>query len=74
VQDADAVRQLFGLGQVVRTKQDGRVVDAPDLADEILHLELGARIEPRCRLVEQQQDGRGEKRPREGHLLLHAAG
>ena len=41
--------------------------------DELLHLELRARVEPRRRLVEQQQDGRGQQRPREGDLLLHAA-
>ena len=44
-----------------------------DLADELLHLELRARVEPRRRLVEQQQDGRRQERPRERDLLLHPA-
>ena len=43
------------------------------LADELLHLELRARVEPRRRLVEQEQHRRGEERPRERDLLLHAA-
>ena len=44
-----------------------------DLADEVLHLELRARVEPRGRLVEQEQHGRRQQRARERDLLLHAA-
>ena len=46
---------------------------APHLADELLHLELRARVEARRRLVEQEQHRRGQQRPRERDLLLHAA-
>ena len=45
----------------------------PHLADEVLHLELRARVEARRRLVEQQQDRRGQQRPRERDLLLGPA-
>ena len=45
----------------------------PDLADELLHLELGARVEPGRRLVEEQEHGRREERARERDLLLHPA-
>ena len=44
-----------------------------DRLDELLHLELRARIEARGRLVEQEQGRRGEQRPGERHLLLHPA-
>ena len=43
-----------------------------DLADEVLDLALGARVEARRRLVEQQQRRRGQQRARERDLLLHA--
>ena len=45
---------------------------APHLADEVLNLELGAWVEPGRRLVEQEQHRRGQQRPRERDLLLHA--
>ena len=44
------------------------------LSDELLHLELRARVEPGRRLVEQEQHGRGQQRARERNLLLHPAG
>jgi hypothetical protein len=34
---------------------------------------LDRGVETRCRLVEQEQHGRGQERPREGHLLLRSA-
>jgi hypothetical protein len=45
----------------------------PHLADEVLHLELGPRVEARRRLVEQEQRRRGQQRARQRHLLLHPA-
>ena len=44
-----------------------------DLADEVLHLELRARVEARRRLVEQQQDRLRQERAGERDLLLHPA-
>jgi hypothetical protein len=73
VEDPGAVRQRLGFIQIVGAQEDGRVVRAADLADEVLHLELGARIEPGRRLVEEQEDGRRQERTRERDLLLHAA-
>ena len=73
VEDADALGERLGLVEVVGAEQDRRVVRRPDLADELLHLELRARVEARRRLVEQEQDRRGEQRARERDLLLHAA-
>ena len=49
-------------------------MDLPDLADEVLHLELRARVEARRRLVEQEQDRLRQERACERDLLLHAAG
>jgi hypothetical protein len=74
VEDADALGQLLGLGQVVGAEQNRRVVRLAHLLDELLHLELRARVEPGRRLVEQQEDGRRQQRPRERDLLLHPAG
>src|SRR4029453_16321736 len=74
VEDADSVSEALGLGQVVRAEQDGRVMLGAHLADELLHLLLGARVEAGRRLVQQQQDRRGQQRARERDLLLHAAG
>src|SRR4029450_5900633 len=74
VEDPDAVGEGLGLGQVVRTEQDRRVVFGAHLADELLHLLLRARVEPGGRLVQQQQDRRGQQRAGQRDLLLHAAG
>ena len=73
VEDADPVGERLRLGQVVRAEQDRRVVPGADLADEVLHLALRARVEPGRRLVEQEQHRAGEQRPRERDLLLHPA-
>ena len=73
VEDPDAVGEGLGLGEVVRAEQDGRVVLGAHLADELLHLLLRARVETRGRLVQQQQDRRGQQGARERDLLLHAA-
>src|SRR5881397_3269811 len=47
---------------VVRAEEDRRVVRVADLADELLHLELRARVEAGRGLVQQQEHGRGEQR------------
>ena len=61
---------LFGvLYGLIRTL----LVLIAQIEDETLHVFLGTRIEAGCRLVEQEQDGRGEQRPRDRHLLLHPA-
>ena len=73
VEDPDAVREGLGLGEVVRAEQDGRVVLGAHLADELLHLLLRARVEAGGRLVEQEQDRRGQEGARERDLLLHPA-
>ena len=73
VENPDPLRQRLRLGEVVRAEQNGRVVRRPDLADELLHLELRARVEPGRRLVEQEQHRRGEQRARERDLLLRPA-
>src|SRR3954467_9912471 len=43
VEDSDPVGQDLGLGQVVRAEQDRGIVRGPDLANEVLYLELRAR-------------------------------
>ena len=45
----------LGLAHVVRAEDDRRVVRGPDLADEILYLELRLGVEPGGRLVEQEE-------------------
>ena len=42
-------------------------------AHELLHVALGARVEPGGRLVEQEEDRRGQEGARDRHLLLHPA-
>src|SRR5438552_2095511 len=74
IEDPDAVGKRLGLGEVVRAEQDRRVVGGPDLADEVLHLELGARVETRGGLVEEQHHRRGQQCARERDFLLHPAG
>ena len=73
VEDADALGEHLGLVEVVRAEQDRRVVRLADLADELLHLELRARVEARRRLVEEEDDRRREQRASERDLLLHPA-
>jgi hypothetical protein len=46
----------------------------PDLPDELLDLELRARIKAGRRLVEQKQYGRRQQGTGERDFLLHAAG
>ncbi len=57
VEDADAVGENLRFAQVVRAEQDRRVVRSPDLADEVLNLELRPWIEAGRRLVQEEQDG-----------------
>ena len=71
VEDADALGEHLGLVEVVRAEQDRRVVRLADLADELLHLELRARVEARRRLVEQKENRRRQQRASERDLLLH---
>src|SRR5947208_3246256 len=73
VEDPDPLGQRLRLGEVMCAEQDRRVVARPDLADELLHLELRARVEAGRRLVEQQDDRGREQGPRESDLLLHAS-
>src|SRR6478752_616184 len=73
VQDADPVGQRLGLSHVVRAQEDRGVVALAHLTDEVLHLQLAARVEAGGGLVQEQQHGRGQKRPRQGDLLLHPA-
>src|SRR5262245_65916846 len=61
IDDPHPVGECVCLGHVVRTEQDRRVVYVSDLPDELLDLELGARVEPGRRLVEQEQYGRGQQ-------------
>jgi len=49
------------------------LVCVAQLADECLHLALGAGIESRGRFVQQQEDGRAEEGASDGHFLLSAA-
>src|SRR5439155_4299950 len=65
IEQPDPVGKRLGLGHVVRAEQDRRVVERAHLADEVLHLELRARVEARRRLVEQEQHRRGEEGTRE---------
>ena len=56
IEDPDPLREVLGLGEVVRAEEDRRIVVRPDLPDEFLHLELRARVETGRRLVQQQHD------------------
>ena len=73
VEDPDPVRKRLRLREIVGAEEDRRLVRLPDLADELLHLELRARVEACRRLVEEQKHWRRQQRARERDLLLHAA-
>ena len=60
-------------GEVVRDHNDGRP-GLVQLADDAVHLRRGGRVQPRHRLVEQQQPVAGAERAGEQHALPLAAG
>ena len=64
VEDRDPAAQAFRLGQVVRREDDRRVMRRSQLLDERLDVELGTRIEPGRRLIEQQERRAREQRSR----------
>src|SRR4029079_17051810 len=70
VEDRDLATEPFGLRQVVGREDDRRVVRRPELLDEGLDVELRTGIEPRCRLVEQEEGRARQQRPRDRGPLL----
>src|SRR5258708_3655405 len=71
-EERDAVAERIGLVEVVRAEEDGAAL-AADLADELAHGARGVGVEPRGRLVEEHDARLVDRRPRDRHLLLHAA-
>ena len=69
---ADPLGQPFGHFESVRGQDDGRALSSPR-EEQILHLPRHGRIEPRQRLIENQQLRIMDERPGESGLLFHAA-
>lgn len=73
-QDGDPVGEAYRLVDVVGDEQDRGVVDAAELADEVLHTEPGQRVERGERLVEEEKFGLPDQRPCQRDALGLAAG
>src|SRR5216684_2394961 len=73
VDDGNPVTQRLCLVHIMGGDQDGGIVFITQLSDKGLHIDLGTRIKPCCRLVQQQHDGCSEKGSRNGDLLLHSS-
>ena len=71
-EERDAIAQAIGLVEVVRAEEDGASL-AAKRDDELAHRLRGVGIEAGRRLVEEQDARLVQRRPRNGHLLLHAA-
>ena len=74
VQHADPVAHLRDHAEVVADEENGRVQLRLQVRDEIEHLRLDRCVEPRGRLVEDQQRGVLGQRHRDHDPLLHPAG
>ncbi len=73
VDDDYAVRQTLGLGELVGGEQDGEPAVAAG-RDELAHHEAALGIDPRGRLVEEEDLGPTDQGERERQSLLLAAG
>ena len=73
VHNCDVIAQGVGLIHVMRRQQDRRVMGIAQFLDEGLYLELGTRVQPCGRLVQQKQDGRCQQCAGDGNLLLLTA-
>src|SRR5439155_235273 len=73
MQDPDPVGEPRGFVEIVRGEQDRGVMRVTKIAHERLHLALASDVESRRGLVEEEQHRRGQERPRDRDLLLHAA-
>src|SRR6266540_5916991 len=71
VDNRDPVAQPVGLIHIVGRQEHSCLVIAAHPQDEALHILLGTRIEAGRRLVEQQQQRRGQQAARDRDLLLH---
>ncbi len=72
VDDRDAGAHLAELGEDVAADED-RLAHRTQLAEDLAHLDACARVETRCRLVEDQQGRVMDERVREAQPLAHAA-
>ena len=71
VDDRDAVRQPVGLVEVLRRQQHGGPV-GDEVLDRLPQVQPAARVQPRGRLVEEQDRRAGHERGREVQAPAHA--
>ena len=74
IHDGDAVADPHDAAEVVADEQDRRVMPAPKLADQIEHRGLHRHVQPRRRLVHDEQRRTRDQRHRDDDPLLLAAG
>src|SRR6266480_3776639 len=70
----DTIRQVYGLGHVVRHVDHGLLGFSPDIHQETLHLFASEGIERRKRLIHQQDRWIVRKGAGDGNALLHPTG
>ena len=71
---AGALAEVHRLVDVVGDEEEGHAEVAPDLADQVLQVGPGLRVDGGERLVHQQHAGLVRDGTRDGHPLLHTAG
>ena len=72
VDDGDPISQPVGLVQVLRCEQERRTTGY-ELPDNVPHGEATSRVEPRCRLFEEEHGRREHEARREAETATHAA-
>ncbi|SHO66781.1 hypothetical protein SAMN02745172_03440 [Pseudoxanthobacter soli DSM 19599] len=74
MEDNRAVGQQQGLVHVVGDKEDGWRMNRTEIAQQLMHRDLGQGVERAERLVGQDQFWLAHKRLRQCHTLLFTAG
>ena len=69
----DAVAQRLRLDEIVRAQHNRATARARQLANRLVELLRGCRVETRRRLIEKQQVGIVDERSRQREALLHSA-
>ena len=69
----DAVGEHGGFDHVVGDQHDGEAFPAPEVGQQVLHLDPGQRVQRAERLVQQKQPGPADQRPGQRHPLALTA-
>ena len=73
-EEHDAIGEAERLIDVVSHQEHGPGAVAADLAQEVSHLQSGERVEGGERLVQEEDRGLADERPRQANALRHTAG